>query len=109
MLAVVACKNAGYPRQCPWAFVSAWFDEAPTGKVFGVSSGCPWRTRRWRRCADVLRSRESLDDEHRSTTVSAHEGGPNGAGCSGPDNVAGHKLLGDLRDSDHACLLFGIE
>src|ERR1700674_3037239 len=76
MLAVAACKNAGYPRQRPWAFVSAWFDEAPTRKVFGVSSGCSWRTRRWRRSADVLRSCESLDDEHRCAAVPAHEGGP---------------------------------
>ena len=35
ILAVVACKNAEYPRQWPWAVVSAWFDEAPTGQVFG--------------------------------------------------------------------------
>lgn len=39
ILAVVACKSPGYLRQRPWAFVSARFDEAPTGKVFGVSSG----------------------------------------------------------------------
>jgi hypothetical protein len=26
-----------------------------------------------------------------------------------PDNVAGDKLPGDLRDSNHACLLFGSE
>src|ERR1700674_5440253 len=76
MLAVAACKNAGYPRQRPWAFVSAWFDEAPTRKVFGVSSGCSWRTRRRRRSADVLRSCESLDDEHRCAGVPAQEGGP---------------------------------
>jgi len=63
------------------AFVSAWFDEAPTGKVFGVSSGYSWRTRRWRRTADVLRSCESLDDKHRCAAVSANEGGPHGAGC----------------------------
>jgi hypothetical protein len=95
ILAVVACKNAGYPGQLPWAFVPAWFDEAPTGKA-GVSSGCSWRTRRWRRSADVLRSCESLDDEHRSTTVSAHESGPNGAGCGGVGGNDRERLMQSL-------------
>jgi hypothetical protein len=75
ILAVVACKNAGYPRQRPWAFVSSWFDEAPTDKFFAVTGGCSWW---W--CPDLLRAGEGLDDEHRRAAVPAHEGGPDGTG-----------------------------
>src|ERR1035441_6404041 len=55
--------------------VSAWFDEAPTGKICRVSGGCSWRDRWSRGGTDLLGACEDLDDEHRGWGMPAHKGG----------------------------------
>jgi hypothetical protein len=36
--ALAPSKNAGEPRNRPWAFVSAAFDETPTRKIYEMSA-----------------------------------------------------------------------
>ena len=82
------------------------------GKVFGVSSGCSWWTRGWRGSADVLRSCESLNDEHRCAAVPAHEAGSRvtviGTGIGEVSGRRGHWLMQKLTSDGDVSLAVGV-